>query len=301
MSIPPRPYVLVTPVRNEERTLGRTIDSITDQTWLPSEWVIVSDGSTDRTDAIIKEAAARHPWIRLFRMPPRDRPSFAVVVQNVEHGVKQLTTGNYEFIGLVDGDVVFQPDYFEKLIAVFDREPDLGLAGGAVIDIGRPRHQFPRNREDIPGAAQFFRRSCFERLGGLIAIPEGGWDSLTCAVARMRGYKTRLVTELVVDHLKPRNISQGGLIRRYWQLGQRDYAIGYHPLFELAKCLGRTLEPPLLVGGAAWWLGFCQATLRHKPRIVPRELVCYVRQQQRARLRRALGLGPGTQYAGSGR
>ncbi len=277
-------YVLITPVRDEERTIGETIGSVVRQTLLPEEWVIVSDGSTDGTNAIIEEAAARHPWIRLVALPPRKGRDFGAVVRNTELGRESLRTQDYEFLGLLDADVTFQEDYFERLIERFRSRTRLGLAGGVVIDIGRPRDRFPRNRHDVPGAVQFFRRECFEDLGGLIAVPEGGWDGLTCAMARMHGWETRLFTDLVVDHHKPRNVSQGGPLKRKWQLGRRDHALGYHPAFELAKCASRVLEPPVVAGSLAWLAGFATATVRRRPRVVPHEVVRHIRREQLDRL-----------------
>ncbi len=286
-----RGYVLVTPVRNEQETIGRTIASVLKQTWPPREWVIVSDGSTDATDEIIAKAAADHPWIRLLALQPRRGRSFAAVVHNTEAGIRQLGFRDYDYIGLLDSDVIFQEDYFEQIIRRFEGESALGLAGGVVIDVGLPRDVFPRNRLDVPGAVQFFRRQCFEGIGGLIPIPEGGWDSLTCAMARMNGYQTRLFTDLVVDHLKPRNIGEGGVIRRKWQMGVRDYALGYHPLFESVKCLSRLKDRPRLIGALAWWIGYCSAACRRRARLVPPAVVTYVRLEQWRRLRRLVGLG----------
>ena len=134
-----------------------------------------------------------------------------------------------------------------------------------------------------------FRRSCFEAIGGLLPLPEGGWDVLACAVARMHGFETRLVTTLVVDHLKPRNVSQGAPLRRLWQLGVRDYAVGYHPVFELVKCATRLKERPIGFASCARWLGFCAAQLSRRPRITPSEIVRFIRREQAARLRRAVG------------
>lgn len=283
-------YVLVTPVKNEESFIGQTIDSVVNQTVRPAEWMVVSDGSTDRTDEIVRAAAAMHPWIRLLPLPPRAQRSFAAVVHATEAGIRALAAKDYEFIGLLDSDVRFQPDYFERVLESFAASPRLGLAGGVVIDIGLPKDRFPRNRQDVPGAMQFFRRACFEQLGGLVAIPEGGWDALTCARARMLGYETRLLTHLVVDHLKPRNIAEGGVFRRKWQMGVRDYALGYHPLFELVKCLGRWRDPPLLLGACCWWTGFCAAMVRRRPRQIPASLLAFVRREQQLRLWRLLGL-----------
>jgi glycosyltransferase involved in cell wall biosynthesis len=280
-----RSYVLVTPVRDEVATIARTIDSVARQTHLPREWIIVSDGSTDGTDDVVEAAATAHAWIRLMRVPARSGRSFAAVVHNTETGIRSLTCRAYDYLGLLDADLEFRPSYFETLVGRFEANSRLGVAGGVVIDPGRPRNRFPRNRREVPGAVQFFRRDCFERLGGLVAIPEGGWDCLTCAMARMSGYETHVFTDLVVDHLKPRNLSEGGALRRVWQLGVRDYAIGYDPLFEFFKCVARLNESPFLVSGVARWAGYCGAALQRRPRIVPRHVVAFVQKEQRDRLR----------------
>jgi poly-beta-1,6-N-acetyl-D-glucosamine synthase len=280
----PSQYVLITPAKNEETLIGTTIESVVNQTVRPVEWVVVSDGSTDRTDEIVQAAAAVHPWIRLFSLPPRAERNFAAVVHATEAGIRALTVKEYAYIGLLDSDVRFQPDYFAKVIEFFASTPRLGLAGGVVIDVGLPKDRFPRNRYDVPGAVQFFRRECFEKLGGLVAIPEGGWDALTCAKARMLGYETRLLTNLIVDHLKPRNIAEGGVFRRKWQLGVRDYALGYHPLFEFFKCLGRMTDSPLLVSGMAWWIGYCCAALQRRETRIPRDLLEFMHGEQKRRM-----------------
>jgi poly-beta-1,6-N-acetyl-D-glucosamine synthase len=290
MNASERRYVLLTPVKNEQSTVGITIDSVVRQTLLPTEWIIVNDGSTDQTEEIVEAASRRHSWIRLIQLPKRDTRSFSAVVHATETGVKALKATKYEYLGLLDADLRFAPSYFESLIQRFERNPQLGLAGGVVIDVGTPKNEKPRNMQDVPGAVQFFRRSCFDSLGGLIAIPEGGWDALTCAKARMHGFKTELIPELVVDHLKPRNASEGGAFRRKCQLGIRDYALGYHPLFEFVKCAGRITEPPFLVAAAARLAGYFVATLRKRPRLLTPDLIAFVRQEQMQRLRTFFGL-----------
>jgi poly-beta-1,6-N-acetyl-D-glucosamine synthase len=290
-------YVLVTPVRNEAAVIARTLDAVIRQTVQPAEWVIVSDGSTDGTDDAVGAAAGAHSWIRLLALPPRRGRSFAAVVHNTEAGVRALRSREYRYLGLLDADLDFQRDYFETLIGRFEANPRLGLAGGVVLDPGSPRHRLPRNRIDVPGAVQMFRRECFERLGGLMPIPEGGWDCLTCAMARMHGFETRLMTDLVVDHLKPRDVYRGGRLRRVFHLGVRDYVLGYDPLFEVLKCVGRVNAAPFPVAPLAHWCGYCAAAVRRRPRVVPPAIVSYVRKEQRDRLaglfRLRLRLQPG--------
>ena len=104
-------------------------------------------------------------------------------------------------------------------------------------------------------------------------------------MARMNGFETQLFTDLVADYLKPRNISQGGPLRRLLQLGVRDYAMGYDPFFELFKCVGRVAEPPFLAGALSRWCGFCGATVTRRPRVVARQVISFVQKEQRHRLR----------------
>lgn len=283
-----RRYVLVTPARNEAATIGKTIDSVVRQTLPPEEWVIVSDGSTDATEQIAGDAARRHPWIVLKTRPAKDRHCFASVVEATEFGIAALSCSDYAYLGLLDADVRFRPDYYEETIRRFEADPSLGMAGGMVVDVGEPKGRIPRNRRDIPGAVQFFRRSCYESLGGLVAIPEGGWDTVTCAQARMNGFRTELFPDLVVDHLKPRNVSRGGALRRKWQMGVRDFAVGYRAAFETVKCLARLGERPWVAGALARWLGFTMALLRGTPRRVPEDLVEFLRAEQGRRIRETL-------------
>ena len=278
-------YVLVTPVRNEEKFIERTIKSVIKQTVLPQKWVIVSDGSTDNTDPIVERYCATHAWIELIKLPQREFPSFAAVVENTTLGITKLAEMTYNYLGLLDSDLEFPKDYFELLIKEFEIDPQLGLAGGVAIDIGLPKDVLPRNKQEVPGALQFFRKECFEAIGGIIPVPEGGWDCLTCAMARMRGYTTRLVTHLIVDHLKPRNTIHGGALKRKWQMGVRDYILGYHPLFELVICTSRAFrERPIILGTMVWFLGYLFSFFKQSNNIVPKETIAYIRSEQLKRL-----------------
>lgn len=273
-------YVLVTPVRNEGKSIGRTIHSVLRQTIRPLEWVIASDGSTDETNDIVRASASENPWIRLLELPPRDGHCFSAVVENTMMAISRLELREFSYLGLLDADVEFQEDYYEKIMRCFEIDPSLGLAGGVVVDPGESRDRLPRNRDDVPGAVQFFRRECFESIGGLIPIPEGGWDGIACVMARMAGYRTELICDLIVDHLKPRNVSQGGMLTRRWQMGQRDHAVGYHPCFEFIKCLSRIGERPVLLGSCAWSLGYLWSSIMRRPTIVPEEVRKFLRDEQ---------------------
>jgi glycosyltransferase involved in cell wall biosynthesis len=283
-------YVLITPVKDEEALISETIASVVGQSFLPLQWVIVSDGSMDRTEEIVKEASSRHPWIQLICLPPRVERSFAAVVHATETGVRSLTVSDYQYIGLLDSDVRFEPNYFETIIQRFEENQRLGLGGGMVIDIGLSKSHPPLNLLDVPGATQFYRRQCYEDIGGLIAVPEGGWDFLTCARARMLGYETCLFSDLVMDHLKPRNICNGSILQRAYQMGMRDFALFYDPVFEFFKCMSMVFEYPPVLGSAAWLAGYCAAGLMLHKRFIPHDLVRFCRAEQRKRLKQLFSI-----------
>src|SRR6187549_1487695 len=113
MSAPPLKYVLVTPARNEEAYLERTIESVVSQTVPPLRWVIVSDGSTDRTEAIAARHAARVPWMSVVTRPPREVRDFAGKVSAFNAGLDLVRGLDFDIIGSLDADLSFVPDYFE--------------------------------------------------------------------------------------------------------------------------------------------------------------------------------------------
>lgn len=280
-------YVLVTPARNEAGTIEQTLQSVVRQTILPREWIIVNDGSTDDTAEIVGRYARSHPFLRLLDLQERPARDFASAVFATEAGLSALETADYDYVGLLDADVRFAENYFDAVMARFAADPQLGLGGGFVRDIGSDSVQ-SRYSDDVAGAVQFFRRECFQSLGGLIAIPEGGWDALTNFQARANGYTTRTFSDIIVDHLKPRNSAAGGLVRRSWQFGRRDYALGYGLAFETAKCLSRLGQRPRLAGAALQWAGFCWNLLLRPGRALPSSLVTAIRREQRRRLLAAL-------------
>jgi glycosyltransferase involved in cell wall biosynthesis len=273
----------VTPAHNEEATVEMTIRSVLSQSLLPTEWVIVSDRSSDRTDEIVGKFAAKHHFLKLKRNEGEPTHSFDAVVKATEIGLKSLTTLDYAYVGLLDADVRFPPDYYEKLIMEFERDSQLGLAGGLVLDLGHTRERPFQNLNEVAGATQLFRRECFDGLGNLIAIHEGGWDAITCAQARMNGYRTTTFPYLIMDHLKPRNAAIGNRVRGNFQLGVRDYILGAHPLFEIAKCGNRLGESPLLVSSFCRFAGYFSALCLRRQRYRG-EVFEFMRREQLNRL-----------------
>src|SRR5438034_3613370 len=123
------PYVLITPARNEEAFIEKTIEAVTRQTVLPIRWVIVDDGSTDGTAEVVRRRVARYPWIEMLQMPPHHQRSFAGKVYAFNAGYQRVKPLAYEVIGNLDADISFDHDYCEFLLSQFRDDARLGVAG----------------------------------------------------------------------------------------------------------------------------------------------------------------------------
>jgi glycosyltransferase involved in cell wall biosynthesis len=194
----PKPkYVLITPARNEEKYIKQTICSVISQSLLPQKWIIVSDGSTDRTDEIVANYLVQHPWIELVRMPEHRDRQFAAKVQCFNSGYGRLGGVDFDIIGNLDADITFDADYFNFLMEKFDNDPQLGVAGTPFVEGNTSYDYRYTDIQHVSGACQMFRRRCFDEIGGYQPIKGGGIDWLAVITARMNNWKTRTFTEKV--------------------------------------------------------------------------------------------------------
>jgi poly-beta-1,6-N-acetyl-D-glucosamine synthase len=280
----PLTYVLITPARNEARFIERTITSVIAQTVRPRVWVVVSDGSTDGTDDLVRRYAAQHPWIELVRMPERAERHFAGKVHAFNAGYARVRDLPWDAIGSLDADISFDPDHFAFLLDRLAADATLGLVGTPFQGRSTYDYRFV-SREHVSGACQLFRRACFEAVGGYVPVKTGGVDHIAVITARMRGWKTRTFTERVCLHHRELGAAQHGVLGARFRDGVLDYLLGSHPLWELFRTAYQTTRRPAVVGGLTLLAGYVSAMVRRLERPVSRELVAFRRREQMQRLR----------------
>ena len=279
-------YVLITPARNEEAYIEHTIKSVISQTVLPMKWVIVSDGSTDRTDAIVKGYLPAHPWMELIRMPERKERHFAAKVHAFNAGYEKVKRIGCDIIGNLDADLSFGADYIEFLLDKFSTDPVLGVAGTPFVeDASQPYDYRFTNIEHVSGACQLFRRECFEAIGGYKPIKAGGIDWVAVTTARMKGWKTRTFTEKTIFHHRTMGTGKGNILMARFRLGKEDYYEGSHPLWELFRAVYQMKFTPRFLGGLLILSGYIAAFLQRMERPVTPELIAFYRQEQMQRLK----------------
>jgi glycosyltransferase involved in cell wall biosynthesis len=274
-------YVIVTPVRNEEVYLGKTVDSVVSQTIQPAEWIIVDDGSTDKTGEIADAASTRHGWICVLHRADRGfRKAGGGVMEAFHDGLHQLQTSDWDFLVKLDGDLSFEKNYFESCLNRFAGNSKLGIGGGTICRLGAnvlvaESHGDPRFH--VRGATKIYRRDCWEQIGGL--LKRTGWDTVDELKANMLGWETLTFEDVKVLQHKDTG-SADGAWRNSVKNGFANYVSAYHPLFMLAKCLKRVSTRPYFFNAFGLAVGFAGGYVRRAPRVDDPALVDYVRRQQ---------------------
>ena len=284
-------YVLITPARNEARYIELTLRSVVAQTYRPLKWVIVSDGSTDGTDEIVGRYTADHPWIEMIRMPERRERHFAGKVQAFNAGRGKVADLDFDVIGNLDGDVSFEPEHFQFLVAKFAENPQLGVVGAPFRE-GTYQYDYRfTNVENVWGGCQLFRRKCFEDIGGYVPVKGGCIDHIAVVSARMKGWKTRTFTEKVCLHHREMGTAQQSVLAARFKTGAKDYSVGNHPVWELFRSIYQMKQRPFVIGGLALGSGYLWSMVRRVKKPVSGELVAFTRREQIWRLRKVFA-GP---------
>lgn len=293
-------YVLATAAYNEERYIENLIKSVVAQIHRPERWIIVSDGSTDRTDEIALSYSRTYPFIRLYRITEEHARNFAAQVHAINAGFAQLWNLEFDFIGNLDADITLEPDYFSRLIGYFNRDPNLGLAGGYICEEknGHFQPRYANSTRSVAHAVQLFRRECLDGIGrGYTPLPYGGPDWYAEIRALMCGWRVEAFRDLPVFHHRP-TCQAEGLIKSVSRMGRMDYAMGSHPLFELVKMVRRVRSKPHVLRAAMRFWFFMRAYCQREERPVPADVVRFLRRQQMSRLRDSLRM-PRARLSGS--
>lgn len=279
-------YVLVTAARNEEDYIGNLIKCVVSQTILPQKWVIVSDGSTDRTEEIIETFADKYDWIELVSRAPHIQRDFASKVQSFHEGYERVNSINFDIIGNVDADLTFDADYIAYVLEKFIDNKDLGVAGTHFVEDDSIVYDYRyTNIEHVSGGCQFFRRKCFEDVGGFTPVKDGGEDWIAVTTARMLGWQTRTFLDKYFVHYRKMGQAHTSGFKSEFTRGRNDYLLGNHPLWELLRIIYQCRNKPYLLGGLSIFCGYMKALLTREKRPISRELVSFNQQEQMRRLR----------------
>ncbi|WP_337866676.1 glycosyltransferase family 2 protein [Ignavibacterium sp.] len=278
-------YIIITPAKNEEKFIEKTIQSVISQTILPIKWVIVDDGSTDSTPDIIKKYLYNYSFIRLVQREKSTERHFGNKVYAIRRGFEEVKNIDYEFYCNLDADVSFEPDYFEFLLKKFNDNPKLGVCGGKVYDLINGKF-IPQKYENhsVAGPIQFFRKECYESFGGYQPFKYGFIDGHAEIAARKNGWETRTFPELKVKHFKPAGYAKGGVWKIKFEGGKFEYRFGYLYIYHFLRNLLAINNINSLKGAIASYFGYLICLIKNEKRLVDKDFIIYVHREQKERI-----------------
>jgi glycosyltransferase involved in cell wall biosynthesis len=278
-----RRYCLISPCRDEAEYMVRTLQSVADQTEPPALWVIVDDGSTDRTPEILRDWALRFDYIRIVTRPDRGvRKVGPGVIDAFYAGYDAIDPNAFDFICKLDLDLDLSPRYFEILMDKMDADPRLGTCSGKpYMPLDGELVSEKCGDENSVGMTKFYRVECFHQIGGFVR--QVMWDGIDGHRCRMLGWVAASYDEpgLRFVHLRPMGSSYKGILTGRMRHGFGQYFMGTSFMYMTASALFRTTRPPLLIGGAAMWWGYMRSMLKRAPRYDEPGFRRFLRRYQR--------------------
>ncbi|AKC21838.1 glycosyltransferase family 2 protein [Flavobacterium psychrophilum] len=269
-------YYIIIPAHNEESFLGLTLQSIIEQTILPSKIVIVNDNSTDKTENIALAFAENNPIITLVNTTSQaiHLPG-SKVIQAFNKGLETVND-DYDFIVKADADLIFPTNYFETIINHFKSDSTIGMVGGFAY-VEKNKAWILENLTDkdhIRGAFKAYRKATFKQIGGLKSAM--GWDTVDELLCKFYHWKVVTDQSLQVKHLKPTGANYNKTAR--YKQGEAFYSLGYGffiTAIASAKLAMMKKKPLLFLD---YIKGFWKAKLAKKPLLVSQEQAKYIRK-----------------------
>jgi glycosyltransferase involved in cell wall biosynthesis len=282
------PLVIISPCRDEERTLERTLACMKAQTRPPLEWVVVDDGSSDRTPEVLAAACEEIPWLRVVRREDRGFRKVGGGVIDAFYAGLETVTVDYEYVAKMDVDLEFAPEYLENILRYFEEDESLAAASGKVYRPEADGFVEEYMIDDmVAGQWKLYRRNAFEKIGGFVR--EVMWDGIDFHRCRMEGFTTRSISDprLRITHLRLMGSSDKSVYTGRLRWGHGQWFMGSSFAYVLASGLFRMKEKPYGIGGLLIIAGFLRSALRGEPRYDDRP---FRRDLQRWQHRRLLGL-----------
>ena len=269
-------YYIVIPAHNEEAFIGLTLQSLLNQTVLPSKIVVVNDGSIDKTAAIVTAYADKNSSVILInKVSEAIHLPGSKVIQAFNEGLKSLDD-DYDFIVKADADLIFPENYFETINHYFQSDNTIGMAGGfAYIEKnGNWILENLTDKDHIRGAFKAYRKETFKQIGGL--KPAMGWDTVDELLCKFYNWKVITDENLKVKHLKPTGANYNKTAR--YKQGEAFYTLGYGFLITAIASLKLAIRKKKSMLFLDYIHGFWKAKSAKKAMLVSHEQAKFIRK-----------------------
>src|SRR5690625_3937842 len=130
----PLKYSIIIPAHNEENFIGKTLESVVQQTILPHQLIVVNDNSTDQTEKIVKKFTEKHSFIQCIHPSSKSNQHLPGnrIVEAFYKAFGKLNP-NWDIIVKLDADVILPNNYFEEMLIIYSSHPKAGIVGGLAM------------------------------------------------------------------------------------------------------------------------------------------------------------------------
>jgi glycosyltransferase involved in cell wall biosynthesis len=223
-------YIII-PAHNEANYIGRTLQSLIDQSYPADRIVVVNDQSSDETPQIVSGFISKHPSISMISITSSEAhlPG-SKVIKAFNEGLKTLDE-DFDIICKFDADLIFPLNYLETIVKHFGSSQDIGMVGGfcTIPKDDTWALENLTNKDHIRGALKAYRKKCFKDIKGL--QPSMGWDTADELTAQFQGWKIKTDPELLVKHLKPTGTTYNKASK--YKQGEAFYKLRYGLIITL--------------------------------------------------------------------
>jgi glycosyltransferase involved in cell wall biosynthesis len=215
-------YNVIMTCRNSEKYVRAAILSITNQTIKPEYVIVIDDGSTDNTPAILKEINSGNRNVSVISNPDLGY-DIGRVVFNWNKAIKlakELNLPQTDYHMISSDDAEYELQYAEKIVKYMDYDPLIAIASG---EYNNDNSSKPR------GSGRFVRNSFLFSVHGY--YPERiGYESAILYIALKNRLKYLVIHEAHYVHARPL-----GSNHHFHDWGQSMRSLGYHPFFAFSR------------------------------------------------------------------
>lgn len=275
-------YFVVTPAKNEEKFITFTLDSMVKQQLKPVKWIIVDDGSTDKTREIAEKYKKEHDWIEIISIDNKQEQKLygSKVIRAFNAGYKLIKDEKYDFIVKLDADLSFAPEYFKDIATAFTNNKKLGICGGFIVekesDFVTKSSRFPR----VQGAIKSVKAECFRDIDGFIEA--NGWDGLDLLKALYLGWEVGNIPLPVIHHRI--ETAEYRSLKFFQSNGFTHNMQGNDWFLTFIRAIFMLKEKPYFIVSFSYLKGYIQGVFSKEPKHVDKDLAKFIRSYHYKRL-----------------
>ncbi len=271
-------FYIVIPAHNEEAFIAKTLQSLVEQTIIPSKIIVVNDNSTDDTQTIINSFSEKYNFINSIICSSSSQNMPGSKVSNAFFKGLESLDNNYDIICKFDADLIFPSNYLEQIKTLFESNSKIGMAGGFCYIEKNKKWVIESltNKDHIRGALKAYRKECFTQIGGL--KKSIGWDTVDELLAQYHGWKIYTDESLKVKHLKPTGKAYNRKAK--FKQGEAFYKMRYGIVLTKIASLKLAFKKRSIVYYIFCIIGFLKAFFNQTPFLVSRSEGKFIRKHR---------------------